>query len=215
MADLKRIGKGLAGVFVDFKEDDDAPPTDAPRVANSDEVAAIPAVQTVNVSEDDPAYIELSNAVLGRDTAYTRFLKRFNSLTKVRDNDIRYQSALDVLSGDGVSKDDVLRAITAHIGILEQEKRTFDGVQKEKTDDLVGALERERASNTQSINSKRAEIARLQAEISGLEKTNTNLQTQISEKKSKIDSAARAFNVAAQTVKKRLESDKTKFSTLS
>ncbi len=216
--DLLNLGKKIASVAIDFdnkeKDSEVAAEEATPAVNSPTLVSAIPG-QPAPVSENDPAYVELSKAVLDRDSPYTKFLKRFGSLKKVRDLDTRYQTALDVLADEGVSKEDILRSIMSHVGLLGVEKANFENTIRTHVDESVGGLLRQFEEINNSIKLNDAEISRIKTVNEKNQKALAEIQVRIGSAKKKTESATQSFNSAFAAIAKKLESDKDKLSSLS
>lgn len=214
MAKLTELAKGVAGVFVEFEERE---PLQRTQEVESPVVNLAPAAVTeiVKVSESDPAYIELSKAVLDRDSAYTKFLKRFNSLGKVKDLDTRYQATLDVLSSEGISKEDILKSIGSHVGLLRAEKTNFESTFNGELEESVGAFKKEIVENGKAINANLNEISRLQTENTVLDQKTKKLQIDVATEEQKVAGVVGKLLAAASAIAKKLESDKNKLASLS
>lgn len=214
----KKLGKAVASVAVEFNDDEALPvagnETSAVTVNPQVVLPVTTSVQTV-ISENDPAYIELAKAVLERDSPYTKFLRRFASLIKVKDMETRCQAALDVLSGEGISKEDILKSIGSHVGLLGAEKTNFESTLREHIDESVGALQKERTGIGNIVEENSREIAKLQATNLELLRKQAEIQGQIADAKKKIDIVAQSFNAAVAAIAKKLTDDKDKLIGLS
>jgi predicted RNase H-like nuclease (RuvC/YqgF family) len=172
-------------------------------------------VLVTNIPEDDATYITLSGAVLDRDTAYARFLKTVKSLeTVILDDALRNSAAINVLKGNGVNIDDILKAINMHAGILEAEKNKFNGAVNEQIVNSVGSLEKKCESLESSIKHHEARIAESQAEIFKFGKERDSIKAEIAIQKGKIDVVVKQFSAAADIMAKKLETDSQKLKNL-
>lgn len=167
---LKNIGKGLI-----FEADDSIPDKTEKVAAATAEPMVQPRVVAAT-AENDPAYSALYGAVMDRDTGYARFLKAVKSLESVpMDSNTRYIAAREILKGNGVGLDQVLHSINVHVGILDSKKAEFAETVKSQENSGVKAMELECSDIEKSMQASRAQIARLQADISEQEKRKTSL----------------------------------------
>ena len=96
-----------------------------PAVSPSRVSEVIPQVQNSPAEpiENSAAYKALTDIVFSKDTGFSRLLKSVKPLESViPDESQRLRAALAILNGNGLSTEEIVRAIAIHDNILKSEK---------------------------------------------------------------------------------------------
>lgn len=180
-------------------------PVDAPKpqdTATAAKDAPAPDVRETPPKVDHKIYEKLKAALEGKESAFSLFIDMYNSLSDViTDEAMRYAAALKAVGkSNGITLDQIIRAMDDKMGALDSEKEKFSETVKQSEDEL-GKFQSQLEQKDQSMASLRKQIEALEAEKKDLEKT-------ISEKASKIESVRKGFFSTVEVVKAEISQQK-------
>lgn len=174
-----------------------------------------PAVQVAPSVYESQSYLILAEAVLSRDSAYTRFLKKVKALqNRIQNETDRFSAALAVAEADGIGKEEILKAIATHMVTLNNERTKFESALQQELDTQVGIRKRDSDNIDRSIGTHQQEIVRLQGEIAKLEGEKARLQAEIHSHESRIINTKREFEPALGAVESKIKADQAKLESI-
>lgn len=145
-------------------------------------------------------YKMLEEAVLSKVSPFTSFLRTFKSFEgTISDSNQRLIVAVKALENvGGFTVAQINQAITMHLKDFDSAKKKFAASTSEQLAESVGALEKEYTEAIALIEQKKADITRIQEEITRMEARNTTLNANIAASKEKIEAGVKTFNSAAE-----------------
>ncbi len=172
-----------------------------PAIINSPAVMTTEKTSKVN----DATYKLLISAIEGTGSAYAQFADMVNSLsdTGVTDNEEKlYAAAFTAVSKQGLTFDQIARALDMRLNALVEEKKKFAGTMDGKTASIKKTLAevKEREDNINSLKKK----------IEDLERQNNEAQQGIAAEKAKMEDIQAKFNAALDKVKSEVQENKSR-----
>jgi len=184
------------------------PAPDVPKPAMAAPVVKT-AVATGQLDAETQEYQQmLWNAVTAKGSAYNTFNDMLDSFKDViPDEKTRYKAALTAVSKQGITADQILKAIAVLLQSLESEHLRFEGASNEKQA-LLAEKEKELPAKDEQIAELKKQIEettnKLRQQISNLESEKVEIRKTVETEKAKHDSIMSKLDVALNSLKNSL-----------
>lgn len=154
---------------------------------------------------NDATYKLLISAIEGTGSAYTQFADMMKSLSEagVTDNEGKlYTAAFTAVSKQGLTFDQIVRALDTRLNALDEENKKFVGTMDVKTVGIKKTLA--------EVKEREDNIASLKKKIEDLLRQNNEAQQGIAAEKAKMEDIQAKFNAALERVKSEVQETKSR-----
>ena len=147
-----------------------------------------------------------ANNVEGFD--YLEFKNSLKALANIPiDEATKFQSAFATASTMGLTHDKLVQSINYYKGLLDKEAKTFSDQARQMTQERVVAKEKERAALDKAIQDKKAQLERLQQEITQHQQKISSIELEANDLRSKIAETQNNFQATYQHLVKLFTTD--------
>jgi len=145
---------------------------------------------------------------------YTEFMLSADAMSGViPDESTRMRAAFVASKPHGLTLDRILAGLASSKQALDAKRREFEKVLSQKVDALVTTKQRQADDNRRAIDSKRQQLAQLQADITSLEQVDAQLKADINAGQTQIEAAKTNFLAAYNAAVAVLSSNEAKLRT--
>lgn len=170
-----------------------------------------PAAPMATVDPEIKTKLEQVVASAPNQRSFLEFSRILTSLGQVlTEESQRYRAALVSANATGHTKTHVLQAISAILDALDTHSREFQAAAPQKIAELVGARQAELARIEENLKNKKAEMTRLQQEISQLEADRSVSAAAIDTERKRVEEKVSRFNGTFATMRRTYETEREK-----